>query len=69
MVFADEAAQDAVSLDRLLAGLCGGWAVGAEWWAEVAGSVRPVLVVMGDVFVEYCAHVALSEEEHPVGHF
>jgi hypothetical protein len=43
-MFVDEAADDAATLERLLAGLCGGWAAGPDTWAEVAGSVRSVLI-------------------------
>jgi len=38
-----------------------------SWWAELLAAVRPVRVVVADIFVEEQSRVSLAEDQHPVG--
>ncbi len=41
--------------------------MGRPWWAKVAGTVGPSIVVVLNVFREYHTRVPLADDQHAVG--
>jgi hypothetical protein len=43
--------------------------VGRSGWVKVASAVRSSVVVVVNIFGEYCTQVALVDDQHAVGQF
>jgi hypothetical protein len=43
--------------------------VGRSGWVKVAGAVRSSVVVVANIFGEYCTQVALVDDQYAVGQF